>query len=210
MPSLLAEYDQNVFINCPFDDEYRAIFHALVFAIFECGLRPRCALEVQDAGDVRIVKIERIIRDCRWGIHDISRTETNPRGLPRFNMPLELRIFLGARHFGDKHQKRKSCLILDVERYRYQEYISDIAGQDIKLHKGETRLAIKAVRDWLGESHAGLHPAPGVAAIFKRFERFLVDLPAICAATDREIDDLTFTELADATSTWLRTALTRP
>ena len=110
----------------------------------------------------------------------------------------------------DKHQKRKSCLILDVERYRYQEYISDIAGQDIKAHKGETRQAISAVRGWLGESLAGINPPPGVAAIFKRFELFIADLPAICAATDREVDDLTFTEFADTTSTWLRTALARP
>jgi hypothetical protein len=48
MPNLPADYDQNVFINCPFDDEYHPIFQVLVFATFEGGFRPRCALEVQD------------------------------------------------------------------------------------------------------------------------------------------------------------------
>jgi hypothetical protein len=47
-------YDQNVFINCPFDGDYQPIFNALIFATFECGLRPRCALEIHDAGEARI------------------------------------------------------------------------------------------------------------------------------------------------------------
>ena len=39
-------YDQNVFLNCPFDDAYQSLFQALIFAVFACGLRPRCAQEV--------------------------------------------------------------------------------------------------------------------------------------------------------------------
>jgi hypothetical protein len=168
-------------------------------------LRPRCALEVYDAGEVRIEKIARIVGECRWGIHDISRTELNPNGLPRFNMPLELGVFLGARWFGDRPQKRKSCLVLDTDRYRYQQCISDIAGQDVEAHRGNATRAIKAVRDWLGASRAGNQPLPGAAAIGKRFERFIDDLPAICTATERDVSELTFTEFADAVSTWLRT-----
>jgi hypothetical protein len=209
MPRVPDDYDQNVFINCPFDSEYQRIFKALVFATFECGLRPRCALEIYDAGEVRIEKIARIIRECHWGIHDISRTELNPSGLPRFNMPLELGLFLGARWFGDRPQKRKSCLVLDSDRYRYQQYISDIAGQDIEAHQGDAGRAIKAVRDWLAASRAGIRHPPGAAAIFERFERFMDDLPAICAETEREVGDLTFIEFADAASTWLSTELAR-
>lgn len=208
MPKVLDGYDQNAFINCPFDDDYQPIFDALVFATFECGLRPRCALEVYDAGEVRFEKIARIIGECRWGIHDISRTELNPNGLPRFNMPLELGIFLGASRFGDRAQKRKSCLVLDTARYRYQQYISDIAGQDIVEHRSDATRAIKAVRDWLA-SRAGIQPPPGAAAISKRFKKFMDDLPAICAETERDVGDLTFTEFADAASTWLRTELMR-
>lgn len=89
-------YDVSVFINCPFDDDYRPLFYAVVFAVYDCGLVPRCSLEVSNAGNVRIHKIVSLIKDCRWGIHDLSRTELNPNGLPRFNMPLELGIFLGA------------------------------------------------------------------------------------------------------------------
>ena len=63
--SAAADYDLNVFINCPFDDPCLPMLRALTFAVFECGLRPRCAREVYDAGEVRIQKIGRIIQDCR-------------------------------------------------------------------------------------------------------------------------------------------------
>lgn len=204
-----ARYDQNVFINCPFDDTYLPLFRGLIFAVFACGLRPRCAQEVYDAGEVRIEKIARIVRDCRWGIHDISRTELNSHGLPRFNMPLELGLFLGAGRFGTGVQKRKSCLVLDRQRYRFQEFMSDIAGQDIAAHDNDVRQAIRAVRDWLATERAGINHPPGGAAISDRFDRFMTDLPSICAQTERRPEELTFTEFADAASTWLRIDLDR-
>jgi hypothetical protein len=34
-----------VFLNCPFDDEYRSLFEAIVFTIHLCGFSCRCALE---------------------------------------------------------------------------------------------------------------------------------------------------------------------
>jgi hypothetical protein len=43
-----------VFINCPFDDAYWPLFKALVFTIFACGYRSRCALEVNDNGELRL------------------------------------------------------------------------------------------------------------------------------------------------------------
>jgi hypothetical protein len=202
------DYDQNVFINCPFDDTYLPLFRALIFAVFECGLRPRCAQEVYDGGEVRIDKIAHIIRDCRWGIHDISRTELNIHDLPRFNMPLELGLFLGAQRFGSGVQRGKSCLVLDKEKFRYQEFISDIAGQDISAHGDDCAKAIKAVRNWLASSSAGLPRPPGPAAIVRRFDRFSIDLPAICSDADLLVEEITFTDFCDAASTWLRRELT--
>lgn len=93
-------YNNNVFINCPFDSAYKPLFDAIVFAVYDCGFITRCALEEDDASEVRIDQIYNIIADCRYGIHDISRTELDEdSGLPRFNMPLELGIFLGAKKF---------------------------------------------------------------------------------------------------------------
>jgi hypothetical protein len=205
--SVPADYHKNVFINCPFDDAYLPLFRALVFVVFECGLIPRCAQEVYDAGEVRIENIMVLIKDCRWGIHDISRTDLNARHLPRFNMPLELGLFLGARRFGSGPQQQKSCVILDRDRFRYQEFISDIAGQDIAAHGDDPVRAIKAVRDWLAVSYAMATRPAGATAIGRRYARFSTDLPATCAAADLRPEELTFVEYADIASTWLRKEL---
>jgi hypothetical protein len=123
------DYSINVFINCRFDAAYKPLFEALVFAITHCGFRPRCALEIDDGSQVRIDKIFRVIEECRFGIHDLSRTELDTSSrLPRFNMPLELGMFLAAKRFGEARQRTKVCLILDRDSYRYQKFISDIRG----------------------------------------------------------------------------------
>ena len=61
-------------------------------------------------------KLYNLISECRYGIHDLSGTELDPEhGLPRFNMPLELGIFLGAKRYGATPQLKR-VLILDVDR----------------------------------------------------------------------------------------------
>ena len=95
------QYARSVFINCPFDGEYLPIFRAVVFTVSVCGFVPRCSLEHDDASQVRLEKIYRLIGSSAFGIHDISRTELDGENqLPRFNMPLELGFFLGAKQFG--------------------------------------------------------------------------------------------------------------
>ena len=64
-------YNDNVFINCPFDLVYKPLRDAMVFAIYDCGFIARCALEEEDASQVRIDNIYNIIADCRYGIHDM-------------------------------------------------------------------------------------------------------------------------------------------
>ena len=137
MPAVQTSTD-DVFINCPFDDAFAPTFRALIFAILVCGFRPRSARELDDGGQTRIDKIFALIEQCRYGIHDLSRTELDAvNNLPRFNMPLELGLFLGAKRYGGKHQKAKRVLILDVEQFRYQRFISDLAGMDIHEHGGD-------------------------------------------------------------------------
>jgi hypothetical protein len=150
----MASYEDSVFLNCPFDSQYRAIFYALVFAVHDCGDVARCALEVDDSGLVRIQKIEQIIADCRFGIHDISRVEPDPlTHLPRFNMPLELGLFLGAKRYGNKRQKSKSCKILDADRYRFQKFVP--TSQD------KTSLRIAVIRKKLSRRCATGSVKPG-------------------------------------------------
>ena len=81
-----VSYDQNVFINCPFDSEYRAMMYAIVFVVHDCGFVVRSALERSDSSQVRVTRILDIIEECRLGIHDISRTELDSDNqLPRYS-----------------------------------------------------------------------------------------------------------------------------
>ena len=197
-------YTNNIFINCPFDQEFKPLLDAMIFTIFDCGFIPRCALEEDDSGEVRIDKIARIIADCKYGVHDISRIELcENTKLPRFNMPLELGMFLGAKRYGSEQQKKKVSLIMDSQQWRYQIYISDIAGQDPRAHENKIENVIKILRDWLN-SASRRKTIPGGTAILKRYNQFLGELPAICQVGELELQELTYNDLTTFISAWLQ------
>ncbi len=158
----------DVFINCPFDPGFLDIFRAIVFAVRACGFRPRCAQDENDGALVRIDKIQNLIEQCDWGIHDLSAVELDAAtSTPRFNMPLELGISLGAKRFGGPRQRIKRILILEREAHRYDKSTSDISGQDIAAHMGNPDDAIRAVRNWLasGRSQGTAAPPGGDALV---------------------------------------------
>jgi len=193
----------SVFLNVPFDAAYRPLFEALVFAVTDCAFVPRCALEASDGGHVRVDKITRIIAACDLGVHDISRTELDLRfRLPRFNMPFELGLFLGAKRFGTGRQRRKSTLVLDRERYRFQKYLSDIAGQDIKAHDDNPASLIGAVRDWLRDAVPQRH-LPSSTVIVGRYRKFRHDLPGLCCKLRLDPGELTFNDYTWVIRRWL-------
>jgi hypothetical protein len=194
----------SVFINCPFDKQYQPLFEAIVFCVVACGFEPRCTLELTDAGEVRIENIYRLIRQCNHGIHDISRTEVDdqPYQLPRFNMPLELGIFLGAKRF-EGRSSHKRCLIMDRAPYPYKRFISDIGGQDIKAHYTRPVNAIRHVRDWL-QSAPGKAAIPGGTKIWQDYQRFREELPVIAEEAQLDPAQLTFIAYLQLVTNWLK------
>ena len=197
-----ADYDRNVFINCPFDEDFMPLFETIVFTVLIAGFKPRCALEAGNAGQFRLERIMAIIADCKYAVHDLSRTELNQRGLPRFNMPLELGIDLGCREFGDSRKQSKRLLIMDRLKNRYQEFISDISGQDIVAHSASPKRVSGLVRDWLrGES--GVSTIPGGDYMFKRYSAFQRDLPDLRRFLRLDVSRLAFVDLAYVMRIWL-------
>ena len=197
-------YAQNVFINCPFDKDYIKLRNALIFAVFDCGFIPRCALEEDDSGNVRANKIQRLIAESKYGVHDLSRTSLDAASsLPRFNMPFELGFFIGAKFFGRGKQKEKVCLIVDSEKYRYQAYISDIAGNDIRAHGDDQGELITQVRNWLSASLKNKVKIPGGKKIADRFKQFNLVLPEMCKALSYDVEDLIYNDYCQLISEWL-------
>jgi hypothetical protein len=188
-----AGYNDSVFVNCPFDSEYAPLLKAIVFAIYRCGFLPKSALAEDNALDNRLDKISRLIEQCRYGIHDISRTELNDNGLPRFNMPFELGLFFGAKRFGNKFQKNKNALIFERIKFQYQKYISDINGIDTKAHQNLVETAIKEIRDWL-KSASRRTTIPGDTILINEYNDFLSKLPGISNKLGFNIDEIPFND----------------
>lgn len=198
------EYEENVFINCPFDAEYVAIFEAIVFAVSDAGFRPKCARERLDSSEIRLQKITDLISASRYSIHDLSRTQLDDaNALPRFNMPLELGIDLGCKSFHPECSN-KSLLIFDSEQYRFQKFVSDLGGQDIHQHSDSPETAVKRVRNWL-RTESGKSSIPGGPAIYARYKAFRADLPKICGELRLDFEDLTFADFSYTIASWLKT-----
>jgi len=192
----------DVFINCPFDRDYAPTFRALIFTIYACGFRPRSAREFDDGSQLRLDKLFRLIDECRYGIHDLSRTELDhDHNLPRFNMPLELGIFLGAKRYGGKAQKLKCVLILDVEQYRYQRFISDLAGMDIHEHGRDPLRALREARDWL--ANVSRRALPSSDRLTRTYQDFLRDLPALAAALEFDPETIPYVDFERIVAIWL-------
>jgi hypothetical protein len=194
-------YNKSVFVNCPFDGKYQPLFRAMVFTILRAGYYARSALEESDSGEVRVTKIYRIVAECKFGVHDLSRTQSDS-GWPRFNMPFELGIFLAARYFGTEEQGKKVCMVLERKAHSYERFISDIKGQDVEAHQNDPKRLTHSVRNWLSTNSPG-RKIPGGAAIWGDYQKFLKWLPGKCREHRLKNQDLTFQDYWQLVDEWI-------
>jgi hypothetical protein len=167
-------FETNVFINCPFDAGYKKLLRPLLFTVIYVGMQPRIALEAADTGQARIDKIIGLIRESKFSIHDISRIESTQAGeLYRLNMPFELGLDLGCRHFGGDAMSGKKTLVMEAQQHRYKAALSDLSGFDIEAHGDEPYRVITVVRNWL--TNTCNVAAPGPAKIANEFTSFMAD-----------------------------------
>jgi hypothetical protein len=191
----------SIFINCPFDPEFLPFLRAILFTVCAMGCEPRSALEESDSSALRLEKIYQLIKRCRFSIHDLSRTELSAgTGLPRFNMPLELGIFLGIKHAALKAARKKTCLIFVKDKHN-TAFITDINGMDVEGHGDQPENVILSIRNWLctDAKIAGL-PASIVREHFKRFE---VDLPEILKRIGYEPEEPQYGDILKIVGSWL-------
>jgi hypothetical protein len=200
-------YNSSVFLNVPFDRSYRRLFEAAVFAINDCGFIARSANEDEDSSTPRVEKIYELIRESKYAIHDISRvTLHHKHRLPRFNMPLELGIWLGAKRFGSKRDRSKRALILDKIDHRYQKFCSDISGQDVRSHSNDPTIIVRRVRNWLRNSPDYKDKTfPGPEKMAARYERFRAQLSTQCRVNGLNLRSLEFNDYSTLVVGWLKT-----
>jgi len=198
------EFEKSIFINCPFDDDYRQLLLGIVFTVSYFGYLPRLSLERADSGENRIDKITGLIKDSKFGIHDLSRLVAAGEGeIYRMNMPFELGIDYGCKKLKGGKWATKKILILERERYRFQAALSDLSGCDIKHHDDEVHKVIRAVRDWLvieelkrGDSGTKVWDA------YNDFQAYLYD-EVVEKDGHSDPDDVQISEVVHHMRTWL-------
>ena len=145
----MEDFQKNVFVTCPFDDDYRQLLLSVIFTVKHLGYNPRLSLERADSAESRIEKIVGLINQSKYGIHDLSRIVSEGKNEHyRMNMPFELGIDYGCQKLKEGVWSEKQILILEKEKYRYQKALSDLSGSDIKNHNDEPLKIVQAVRDW--------------------------------------------------------------
>jgi hypothetical protein len=197
-------FNNNVFVNCPFDKEYSPLLKSLVFTLLYLELEPFLSQTISSS-NIRINQIKQYIRSCKFGIHDLSRNKAMKDGeLPRFNMPYELGLDIGASEYGNKNLRKKKILIIDTERYHYQKVLSDIAGQDISNHNDDPKMLVKKVRNWISTSTASIAIAPH-SEIWAAFNQFTDDLTSTLLPdyTPEDIDEMTIGDYIKFAKDWL-------
>jgi hypothetical protein len=203
-------YDFNVFINCPFDKGYLPIFHAIIFTVMSNGFCPVCVK--LPSGKVRLEKICEAICDSRLGIHDISCVKLDSKTkLPRFNMPFELGLFIGCLKFGGGKHSQKDIIVMDKEKYRYHEFLSNINGLDCKAHKNKPEEAIKIVHEWLRfkrleksitEKKISKYSSickeyQGSQSMLSAFNEFVIKIPEYCRINGYDFKDLKYVDFCN-------------
>jgi hypothetical protein len=120
-------------------------------------------------------------------------------------MPFELGLLMGAAKLGGARQRQKSALILDVEPYRYQKFLYDIAGQDIRAYRNGPAVAIGAVREWLNAHHSQNQPLPGKAALVNLYKSFQKCLPVMLKDLQLKESEISFVDWSKLIGIWLET-----
>jgi len=205
--ALKGDFDNQVFINCPFDEDYLSLLRPLLFTVLYLGFIPRIASERLDSGENRIDKICKLIRVCRYSIHDLSRLSAKEAGETfRMNMPFELGIDYGLRRFSRGRLEGKRFLILERDRYEFQKALSDLSGVDIKAHRNEPGDLVRAIRDWFVEVGA-LESAPSPKAVWYAFASFasdFYDARKAAGYSDEDLNMMPVPEYAAFIDKWVR------
>jgi hypothetical protein len=165
-------------------------------------------LERADSGESRFSKICELIDHSMYSVHDLSRIRATQIGeIFRLNMPFELGLDIGARLFSSKKHRKKKCLTLETEQYRFQAAISDLSNSDIKHHKGKPIIVVKCVRNWFAES--GFKKLPSATVIWDNFNNFMNDFHERRIGdgfTEEDIYEMPIKEMIDYMNDWVDTS----
>ena len=124
----------DVFLNIPYDSKFQRLCLAYICGISALGFVPRATLEIP-GGTRRLDRIFKLIQDCRYSVHDLSRVELDKKrpATPRFNMPFELGLCVAWERVG---KKKHTWFVCEAKDRRLSKSLSDLNGTDAYIHGG--------------------------------------------------------------------------
>jgi len=190
MPPPLVVVSNAVFLNIPYDDDFRDQYIAYIAGLTKLQLEPKVTLDIPN-GDRRLNKIVRLIQTCRYSIHDLSRVELDPGPppTPRFNMPCELGLAITWQQLD---RRRHKFFVFESLRYRLSRSLSDLDGTDPIIHLGTPQGIMGGLR---GAFRRKVPPTvPQMMGVYNKLQD---DLPRILeeAGTDDVYDPSVFRAL---------------
>lgn len=108
---------------------------------------------------------------------------------------------MGAKRFGRPLQREKRLLIFDTEPYRYQKFISDLAGMDIHAHGGQSERALVEARHWL--TNVSRRQLLGERDLLARYRTFRAELPTMAAELDLDPLHIIYVDFELILTGWL-------
>lgn len=188
-----------VFINCPFDNEYLPLLRPFLFTIIYLGFHPLIASGKNDSGEVRIHKILMLIEQSDLSIHDLSRVQAKNAGdFFRLNMPFEFGIDWGYRHFNNPN---KPFLVLEADKHTASRGLSDFSGCDPESHENDPELLVRVVRNWLQTIYMNKN-LPGASDVWDQYNFFYSKLYEKGNYSDKDIQLMTVPEFIQNIYNW--------
>jgi hypothetical protein len=160
---------ESVFLNIPYDKEFEDLYVAYIVGLTQLGLRVNATLAVPNQG--RLEAIIGLIDESNFSIHDLSRIKSS-KGIPRFNMPLELGLALYRSH---ATKGRHRVYVFESKPYRTQKSTSDINGIDPQIHHGTARGVMAGLRNILRQP-GDVTTVPEMLISFRAVQRKLPEL----------------------------------
>ena len=196
-------FENNIFINCPFDNEFKPILKTIIFGAVYLGYKPLLS-ETINSAESRIVGIQNLISKAKYSIHDLSRMKSSEKNeLARFNMPFELGIDIGCKRFGDGNMKQKCLLIFDKERFRYQKAISDLSGNDIEIHNNNPEDALRKFRNWIRKiKNTQIDSANKIWRLYNEFNGDFYQLAQEDELSKKDIEEMPLDEFCYYINEW--------
>jgi hypothetical protein len=137
----------NAFLNVSYDKAFESLFLAYIAGLCGFGLIPRATLEIP-GGSRRLDRTFKLIGECQYSFHDLSRVELDNKRppTPRFNMPFELGLVVA---WAKTNRKRHDWFVFETQNRRLNKSLSDLDGTDPYIHRGSPTNVLRCLANAL-------------------------------------------------------------